>query len=278
MFSGRKLLIATQHAKEKVIAPILEKQLGVQCFVSENFDTDELGTFSGEVERKDDPMTTARNKCLRAMKLTNFDLAVASEGSFGPHPSIYFIPADEEFIVFIDKRHDLEIAVRELSAETNFNGAELKSERELKAFAENTGFPLHGLIIRKSKDDNSEIVKGINNYELLSNTFDHFIAHHGTAYVETDMRAMHNPTRMKVIAKATHQLIEKINSCCPQCNTPGFGITDFKQGLPCQLCHFPTRSPISHIHCCKKCHYTYEEKFPNGKYSEDPAFCDFCNP
>ena len=54
-FSGRKLLIATMHQKEKAIAGILEKQLGVKCVVPENFNTDLLGTFSGEVEREDDP-------------------------------------------------------------------------------------------------------------------------------------------------------------------------------------------------------------------------------
>ena len=65
MFKGRKLLIATKHEKQKVIAPILETELGVKCFIVDNFDTDELGTFSGEIERKDDAITTARKKCLK---------------------------------------------------------------------------------------------------------------------------------------------------------------------------------------------------------------------
>jgi hypothetical protein len=62
MFKGRSLLIATKHKKEEVIAPIFERELGVKCFVSADFDTDELGTFSGEIERKFDPITTARKK------------------------------------------------------------------------------------------------------------------------------------------------------------------------------------------------------------------------
>lgn len=69
MFKGRNLLIATKHEKEKVIAPILEKELGVKCVVATNLDTDALGAFTGEVERKDDPVTTARNKCIMAMEL-----------------------------------------------------------------------------------------------------------------------------------------------------------------------------------------------------------------
>jgi hypothetical protein len=50
LFKNRRLLIATKHEKEKVIA-LLEKN-GVICFVNENFDTDLLGTFTGEIERK----------------------------------------------------------------------------------------------------------------------------------------------------------------------------------------------------------------------------------
>ena len=82
MFNGRRLLIVTKHQKEKVIAPLLEKELGVKCMVTENFDTDVLGTFTGEIERVHDPVTTARNKCHMAMELSDCDLAIASEGSF----------------------------------------------------------------------------------------------------------------------------------------------------------------------------------------------------
>jgi hypothetical protein len=35
-FRGRNLLIATKHEKEKAIAPILEKELGVKCFILSN--------------------------------------------------------------------------------------------------------------------------------------------------------------------------------------------------------------------------------------------------
>jgi hypothetical protein len=59
LFKNRRLLIATKHEKEKVIAPLLEQNLGVICFVNENFDTDLLGTFTGEIEELD-PIATAR--------------------------------------------------------------------------------------------------------------------------------------------------------------------------------------------------------------------------
>lgn len=278
MFKGRNLLIATKHEKEKVIAPILELELGLKCFLAKNFDTDELGTFSGEIERKDDPITTVREKCLRAMELANCDLGLASEGSFGPHPTLYFVPADDEFLIFIDKKNDLEIIARELSTDTNFNGAEIKTDQELSSFIKSAMFPSHALIIKNSKDDFAEIVKGITNSSFLKSTFKNFISKYGNAFIETDMRAMYNPTRMKVIERAAIKLANKINSLCPNCNIPGFGITDAQQGLPCELCHFPTRSTLSYLYVCQSCSYKKEQKYPNGKYFESPVYCDFCNP
>lgn len=278
MFAGRDLLIATMHGKEHVIAPVLERELGVKCIVAPDLDTDILGTFSGEVERKEDPITTARHKCLMAMEVSQCDLAVASEGSFGPHPSVFFIPADDEILLLMDRRNGIEIISRELSAETNYNGSVISTEEALGAFAEKAKFPSHGLIIKNAKEGFTALEKGITSPEKLYSTFKHFISRYGTAFVETDMRAMHNPTRMKAIEKAANKLVRKINSLCPICTTPGFGITDAKQGLPCRLCNFPTRSTISYIYTCQKCAFTKEEVYPDGTLTEDPMYCDVCNP
>lgn len=278
MFSGRKIVIATMHHKEQVIQPILESNLGCTCVVPNNFNTDLLGTFSGEIERNEDPIVTARKKCELAMRLTNTNIAVASEGSFGPHPSYFFASADDEFLMLKDIKNDLEIIVRELTLETNLNGDYINSIEELERFASKAKFPGHALIIRKSKDDSSKIVKGITTWKKLYACFNRYISLYGTVYVETDMRAMHNPTRMEVIRNLTLKLVDKINSTCPTCSTPGFGVTEVRQGLPCQQCGFPTGSTKSHIYTCVKCSYTEEKKYPNNKQTEDPMYCDICNP
>jgi len=278
MFENRKLVIATKHQKEKVIAPLFEKDLGVKCFAPINFDTDKLGTFTGEIERKDDPITTLRNKCLQAMEVSNCDLGIASEGSFGSHPSIFFVHADDELLIFIDQKNNLEIIERELSTKTNFNGAEIKKEKELIDFANSVNFPSHALILRKAKDDNTAIIKGITDWNLLKASFQMMTEKYGSAYAETDMRAMYNPTRMEVIAKAAIKLVEKIKSLCPKCSTPGFGITEARKGLPCSLCGFKTRSTLSYLYQCEKCAFIKEEKYPHNKTEEDPMYCDICNP
>jgi hypothetical protein len=278
MFKGRTLIIATKHKKEKVIAPILEKELGVKCIVLPDLDTDQLGTFTGEIERKDDPLTTARNKCQLAMESANCDLSIANEGSFGPHPHIFFIPADDEILLLVDKKNNLEISASLLSTETNFNQAEIKTEEELWTFAHEAQFPSHGLILRKAKNDFTDVVKNITSFDQLSYVFNRLISSFGKAYIETDMRAMYNPLRMKVISHATLRLIEKIKSCCPNCNMPGFGIVSAKKGLPCQWCTSPTKSILSYVYQCQRCTFSKEEKYPHGKIAEDPMYCDVCNP
>ena len=278
IFKNRKLIIATKHQKERVIAPILTEALGVECFVPDNFDTDLLGTFSGEIERKSDPISTVRQKCLMAMEMYNCDLGLASEGSFGAHPTVYFAAADDELLIFIDKKNNLEIIVREISTVTNFNAREIENTRQLIDFADKVHFPSHSLILRKSKDENLDIVKGISDNVSLLNAYRILFEKHGSVYVETDMRAMYNPMRMAVIETTAKKLVEKINSLCPSCQTPGFDITDFKEGLECSLCYMPTRSIKSVIYSCQHCSFSKEELHPKNKTLEDPMFCDFCNP
>jgi hypothetical protein len=278
IFQGRRLLIATKHKKELVIAPLLEKQLGVICFTNNDFDTDVLGTFTGEIERQHEPIETARQKCLMAMEQSGCDLVVASEGSFGPHPSMIFVSADEEFLMFIDKKNDLEIVARELSMETNFNGKEIANEMELMEFADLAKFPSHALILRKSPHDNDKLVKGIIDKGHLIEVFQKLLDTAGSVFVETDMRALFNPSRMAVIESATKKLLLKITSLCPSCSKPGFGITDATKGLLCSLCGAPTNSTLSHIYVCQHCQYFKEERYPNKETTEDPMYCDYCNP
>lgn len=278
MFVGRKLIIATKHKKENVIAPLFRKAFEVECFVDPFFDTDSLGTFTGEIERKEDPVTTLRQKCLLAMESNGCDLGIASEGSFGPHPSFFFMPSDDELMIFIDKKNNLEILARNLSTSTNFNGKYITNEKELIQFAASVVFPSHALIIQKDKNDFSFIQKGIHDKKELLNQFNFCLENFNGAYVETDMRAMHNPMRMQVIEEVTVQLIEKIQSKCPACSTLGFSIGELIAGLPCEWCGYPTSSIRYRRYVCAKCDYTEDKLHPNGKKFEEPMYCNICNP
>lgn len=278
LFRDRSLLIATKHGKEQVIGPLLEAAFSLRCHTPSDYDTDLLGTFTGEVERENDPLSTVREKAKRAAEEYKADLVLASEGSFGPHPSLFFVQADEEWLLLYDARHHHEIIVREISTHTNFNGQPITSESELETFATKVGFPDHRLIIRNAAGSLAYIQKGIGDWVALTNACKDCLQKHGTAYVETDMRAMYNPTRMEVIRSATEKLIEKMQSCCPACQIPGYGIVEALPGLPCSWCGSPTRSTRAYVYGCASCGHRNESPFPHGKTAEDPMYCDHCNP
>jgi hypothetical protein len=277
-FSARRLLIVTKHKKEEVIAPLLEEALGVTCFLAKDFDTDSLGTFSGEIARKDDALTTLRKKCLEGMKSEGFDLALATEGSFGNHPTVFFAPANDELIMLVDQKHKLEIIERVLSMETNFDSSEIRTKEELKTFLDKVQFPSHGVILKDAAENWTKIYKGITDYDSAEKIYDDIIAATNSCFIETDMRAMFNPTRNKIIKEVSLKLINKLRSVCPECLYPGFGVVESEAGLLCNSCSMPTRSISAYIYKCQHCNYKSKVLYPNGKETEDPMYCDFCNP
>lgn len=279
LFQGRSLIISSKHQKHWALSTILSGQLGVKVVYDLPIDTDELGTFSGEVERASDAYSTLRKKCLLGMEKYGYDLGVATEGSFGPHPSILWSNAHEELIVLIDKKNNLEIGEHLLTLDTNFNHAEVGNYEELLAFANRVKFPNHRIILSCSNDVGERLfAKGMSNERELQAAFQEFLQWSAAIRAETDMRAMFNPTRMKVIEELGKKLVHKVLSICPGCGLPGFGSVSYRAGLPCVSCGFPTRSILAKVTECHECGFCSELLFPNEKKFEDPMFCDLCNP
>lgn len=277
-FEGRQLIIASMHQKEQVLRPLLEANLKVIVSVAHGLNTDLLGTFSGEIARIADPLTTARKKCELAMELGDCDLAIASEGSFGTHPSAFFLPANEEWLLLLDRKNGIEIHARHLSTATNFAGQEFSSLEQLDDFAHKVGFPSHGLILRRNKDNLIGILKGITDLNQLLEAAKNLLETEGSGFVETDMRAMYNPSRMQVIQETAQLLLQKLNSFCPSCQLPGFAVTAAEPGLPCSLCGTPSSAALAHLLVCNHCQHQEKVDFPHGKKTEDPQYCQVCNP
>ncbi|MFK7000143.1 DUF6671 family protein [Flavobacterium oreochromis] len=277
-FKSRKLLVVSKHKKEQVIAPIVEKELGVTVFTSQLFDTDSLGTFTGEINRQNSALNTVRKKCVEAMKLEGYDLAIAAEGSFGNHPNIFYACANEEIIMLKDLKNNIEIVEKVLSFVTNFGSARVNNKSELKNFLHRVDFPTHRIILKAAEKDFKNMVKGINNRKELMSHFYNFLPINGYCFIETDMRACYNPKRMKVIEEATLKLINKIKNVCPICSFPGYGIVDLAKGLPCGWCKSPTDSILYYVYKCANCHYRQKIMYPKGTKEEDPMYCNKCNP
>jgi hypothetical protein len=162
--------------------------------------------------------------------------------------------------------------------ETNFAGRYVDDEAELMNFAEKAQFPSHGLIVRNCKDAFSYILKGITDQKTLIDSFYDCKREFGSVYLETDMRAMYNPSRMKLIGSVAGKLISRVLSKCPSCTMPGFDVTEYRQGLPCEQCGMATASVLFAMYTCDHCNFEKREHFPNGKETENPMYCNYCNP
>ncbi len=277
-FTGKKIWIITRHRKEKAIAPVLQHTLKATCILLDDIDTDVFGTFTGEISRKGTALDAAREKCSAALNFIGYnDLVLASEGSFGPHPSFPFIALNEEWLLLKNLFTAEEWFVCSHTTKTNFASELVTSWEELRLFALRAGFPAHGLILRDPHQPEA-ITKGLQSWVLLKYHFRRLVKLKAEVRVETDMRAMYNPTRMEIIKRTAEKLARRLLRKCPKCKTHGFAETTPVTGLPCNLCGEPTRLTKAMIFCCNTCGYTEERPITCRKSKADPFYCDYCNP
>lgn len=244
---------------------------------TDTFDTDELGTFTRDKARYGNQLDAARRKARIGMEITGLKYGIASEGSFISDPFIGLLPWNHEIIIFIDDILGIEIIGSSKSAAVS-RQSKIRNWKELAKFARLNKFPTHHLVLRPDDENHPVFQKGISNRIILEESFNQAMKLSKTkkVYVEHDLRAHANPTRMKNIANATTDLIHKLKSLCPNCHTPGFQITKVKSGLPCAICDMETRETFEKIFTCNTCDYEKSEFVKKEK--ADPAKCDFCNP
>ena len=279
-YFGCCVILPTKHQKSNAIAPVFDKvlQAGVLEYV---VDTDLLGTFSGETERKGTALECAQKKCEWGLQNKEAQYALGSEGSFGPHPWIPFMAANTELLYFIDKALGFHLHVADVFGETNYQMTEVASYEELLSFADKALFPSHALILRScAREKKRGIFKGVQTKNDLESAYREALkaSSKKKVYVETDMRAHLNPTRMKNIKKLAIKLAKRLLSTCPSCATPGWGKVDREIGLPCEWCDRPTYSVKTEIFGCAKCSYKEKMLPSHGQVKADPGHCGYCNP
>lgn len=271
IYGGLTAALATQHGKERVIAPVFEAVTGLRVQVPPGIDTDTLGTFTGEVPRLGTMRDIARQKARRGMVASGLPFGIASEGSFGPHPVIPFLAVGQELMIFIDDMHGIEVVEEAASEVTNFAALELGPEADVDGFLRRIGFPRHAVVLRCGET----VIKGIDSRERLQTLLPH--ARPG-ARLETDMRAHVNPTRMAEIGNLAARLATRMATTCPGCVVPGFGVVRKEAGLPCADCGTPTPLVRSLVSGCALCGHQTHAPRSDGRVAASPAECPECNP
>jgi hypothetical protein len=280
LYKDVEIVLTTKHQKGKAIEPAFSEILGSRIR-SLDLDTDTLGTFSGEVARKGHALECVRQKCEWGMSQVRADYGLASEGSFGPHYDIPFLQTDTEILYFIDRTRNIHLHLIEVSTDTNYQMKAVSSIEELQKFAQDAGFPAHALILRPNSAPRGTLMfKGIQQLDELVDTFKDCVRQSADrlAWVETDMRAHLNPSRMRAIARLASKMATRLSTVCPQCHAPGWGMVDVEVGLECAWCGAKTENIKSEIFGCVKCSYQEKSIPAHGLKKADPAYCSRCNP
>jgi hypothetical protein len=259
--------LATKHDKARLIAPYLAP-LGFEVISTDLFDTDLLGTFSGEIERSFSPHAAALKKAQTACELSGMDWGLGSEGSFGGGPMPGLMNWNEEILCLYQASTTCAIYAL-ASGPTHLDWF---SSDELPDIAQRLEqFVGQHWILRV---DNC-IEKGLTASEILrrlslqKSPNKHF-------KIEPDLRAMYCPQRQQMITQAAQDLARRISALCPQCQAMNFVVKQKLAGLPCELCSLPTQVTKTLVSVCDQCAYQQEECV-NQKQA-NASYCSFCNP
>ena len=267
------IALLTQHGKQHQIQPGIN-QLGWNLIHTQGYDTDKLGTFSGEVARQLSPLECAQKKAEIACSLTQAEYGLGSEGSFSPS-SFGFGTANLEIIACVNRSGKL-MAIGYHEALVMVDSITLTSAADdaLEMYLNNLPEKQASIIMVAG----TPLAKGVCDKQRIASCLTSLPEHAFKQGVEVsyDLRAHLCPERQKNISAATNDLTKKLNAHCPQCGEIGFWPEHIEAGLLCQWCHQPTKVTKAHIAKCNHCGFhqyqPVEEEFAN------PQYCHYCNP
>lgn len=302
-YRGRLVALATRHGKERVLARPLRHGLGASLLHLPEIDTDRLGSFCGTVARTGTAMDACLAKARIAQEQGRTGLAIASEGSFGPHPAVPLLAVGVECLLFLDAERGLTIQEQLLARRTNHSQFRLaaaggpSSGASLEGWLQQVGFPSHGLLVRPLGSGSGgfqasempgdgggnapgPLIKDIQDPAALQAAiaWAAALSPQGGVQLETDMRAHRNPTRMASIRQLAFRLVRRIATPCPGCGSPGWGSVGSEEGLPCGWCGSPTALVRLEVLGCPACGLRRGRPRADGLLRADPQHCQHCNP
>jgi hypothetical protein len=262
-----RIAMLTKHDKVRLIAPVLHQAMGIELIHTDGFDTDNLGSFAGEQPRIMTPAECALRKAALAAELTGEPLGLGSEGSFSPGP--YGLGTyNLELLCCVNVNEGWQVtgrfygpaAVQHWSIETL---AQLETALSTVPSEQKLLLQQHAILHKGLS---------INDARLTGST----LLATGSLTLSYDLRAHCCPERQQHIVLAAQDLVARLQSQCPQCNTPGFWPDKAIPGLPCQDCDSPTSLTRLRQACCQRCHYTESQAV--AQLYADAQYCPVCNP
>ena len=278
IYRGHLAVLTSQHEKQRLLAPSFREVLGVEL-IERALDTDQFGTFYGDIERIASPLYTALAKARLGMKESGLPRGVASEGSIGPDLFIPFAISDIEHLVWVDAERDIVVSESYRSLDIRAASTRTFVGAELGGFLQRADFPRHRLIVKAENSSPLFCIKGIGSAQELESAITSCARHSatGAVIVESDLRAHCSPSRQANIAAVARLLAVRISTHCPECRTPGWGKVGVERGLLCRACSsFVEQAVQGDLLGCVKCDYKKLELRVESR--ADPAICNWCNP
>jgi hypothetical protein len=150
----------------------------------------------------------------------------------------------------------------------------------LGTFSGEVGRPAHGVLARPATVDAGPWHKDLLDSAALHDALASCRLRdpHGRVWLETDMRAHRNPTRMRSIRRLGVALVRRLATPCPACAAPGWGLVDTEAGLPCGWCGAATTLTVIEVWGCQGCGHRQRRPRRDGLKQADPGQCHHCNP
>jgi hypothetical protein len=276
-YVNNEIALLTKHGKQLVMSEVMKVEMGLKVIHVDSYDTDLFGTFTRDIPREGNQYEAALKKAIKAIELAETHLGMSSEGLFTSDPFLGIAPWNNELVLFLDQKNNIEITGFS-SAPAQAYSALISVNEDIEQHLEKALFPSHYLVIRPDGPDSIEWVKGVCERKDCESLIEYFFTKstNGKVFIENDLRAFANPKRMQNIKNATINLAEKLKSYCPSCGCPGYSVTKHVAGLPCLVCGSKTKGILSSVLKCKKC--SYQSTILNPNSFAEQANCDFCNP
>ncbi len=271
--SEYRATLVTHHGKGGVIAPLLQSA-GWTVDVLDR-DTDALGTFSGDVERRGSPRDVAITKALLASGESAAPWFLASEGSLTRDP--WGLARDHELVVLVHAASRVTLVGEALSHDVVLVGEEVNSEwsdSRLDDLCARADLGRHHLMVVSVTHD-VPARGGLARRVEVETALREMSAPGRRLRIQSDCRAHLSASRREVIGAATRDLIRKLSSTCPSCAGVGFSPVEAVEGLRCSQCYLPTREPRAHLWACPWCDFRRETLV---EATVDPSRCPWCNP
>ncbi|QLI82986.1 hypothetical protein HZU75_16475 [Chitinibacter fontanus] len=275
-YEGRLVVVASRHDKAAAIARPMHKLLGVQLWSPPDLDTDQFGTFSGDVPRPGTPIEMLRAKIALCRRLFPNPIMLASEGAYSQHPIFPSLGLAQEWMMWDDADNGLVLIEHKTRITPFYYATRLESSEQLAPQLERCGWPKLAVTLHAA-DLNVPSFKGLR----ATAEIEHALAHLqglGAQQIQlaTDMRAHLHPPRQRTLRHLAARLARRVRTACPQCQQLGFGARFCETGLACSDCNTPSQQLKMRGVRCEHCGYGHASWQASG-YA-DPYYCTYCNP